>query len=83
MRSPINIRTLRDMARREAFEKTEVLRRAYLYIARNETLPIKVSFSFFHFHFDFQMALSSSLLHQLNTHIHTHQHLPFRISSHD
>ncbi|CAH7675999.1 hypothetical protein BY996DRAFT_4577751 [Phakopsora pachyrhizi] len=42
MRSPINIRTLRDMNRRELFEKTEILRRAYLYVARNEGLPMKI-----------------------------------------
>jgi hypothetical protein len=43
MRSPINIRTLRDMARREEFASTEMLRRAYLYLARNEALSMKVS----------------------------------------
>lgn len=42
MRSPINIRTLRDIARRDQFAKTELLRRAYLYVARNEALPIKI-----------------------------------------
>ncbi|KNZ53266.1 hypothetical protein VP01_329g11 [Puccinia sorghi] len=42
MRSPINIRTLRDMARRDSFASTELLRRAYLYLARNEGLPMKV-----------------------------------------
>ncbi|PLW08495.1 hypothetical protein PCANC_03415 [Puccinia coronata f. sp. avenae] len=42
MRSPINIRTLRDMARREEFASTEMLRRAYLYLARNEALSMKI-----------------------------------------
>ncbi|KAH9450806.1 hypothetical protein MJO28_009739 [Puccinia striiformis f. sp. tritici] len=42
MRSPINIRTLRDMARRDSFANTELLRRAYLYLARNEGLPMKL-----------------------------------------
>lgn len=31
--------TIRDMKRRQLFERAEVIRRAYLFVARNETLP--------------------------------------------
>lgn len=37
-----NIRVLRDVQRREAVQSTEVLRRAYLYLARSENLPARV-----------------------------------------
>jgi small subunit ribosomal protein S14 len=37
-----NIRLLRDMKARNVVKSTEVLRRAYLYVARNETLPAQV-----------------------------------------
>jgi small subunit ribosomal protein S14 len=37
-----NIRLLRDMKARNVVKSTEVLRRAYLYVARNETLPAHV-----------------------------------------
>lgn len=37
-----NIRVLRDVQRREAVQSTELLRRAYLALARNETLPSRV-----------------------------------------
>ncbi|CAG7849257.1 SubName: Full=Related to MRP2-mitochondrial ribosomal protein, small subunit {ECO:0000313/EMBL:CCA67960.1} [Serendipita indica DSM 11827] len=33
---------LRDMARREAFRDTELLRRSYLAVARNTTLPMNL-----------------------------------------
>lgn len=38
----IKTRILRDMKRRQAVEATEVVRRAYLYVARNQTLPPQV-----------------------------------------
>lgn len=34
-----NIRVLRDMKARELVKANELIRRAYLYVARNETLP--------------------------------------------
>ena len=37
-----NIRVLRDVQRREAVQSTELLRRAYLYLARSENLPARV-----------------------------------------
>lgn len=38
----IKTRVLRDMKRRTAVQTSEVLRRAYLYVARNQTLPPQV-----------------------------------------
>jgi len=38
----IKTRVLRDINRRKAVEATEVVRRAYLYVARNQTLPPQV-----------------------------------------
>ena len=35
----IRAMTLRDMKRRQLFERSEVIRRAYLFVSRNETLP--------------------------------------------
>ncbi|KAI6105747.1 hypothetical protein F5141DRAFT_1125855 [Pisolithus sp. B1] len=37
-----NIRVLRDMKARELVKANEVIRRAYLYVARNESLPPQV-----------------------------------------
>ncbi|KAH6915247.1 mitochondrial 40s ribosomal protein [Coprinopsis sp. MPI-PUGE-AT-0042] len=37
-----NARVLRDIKAREGVKSSEVLRRAYLYVARNETLPPQV-----------------------------------------
>jgi small subunit ribosomal protein S14 len=37
-----NIRLLRDIKARNVVKTSEVLRRAYLYVARNETLPAQV-----------------------------------------
>ncbi|CAD6571219.1 MAG: 40S ribosomal protein mrp2, mitochondrial [Cyphobasidiales sp. Tagirdzhanova-0007] len=37
-----NIRVLRDVQRREAVQSTELLRRSFLYLARNESLPQRV-----------------------------------------
>ncbi|KAF8729797.1 hypothetical protein AX14_006005 [Amanita brunnescens Koide BX004] len=37
-----NIRVLRDMKARNVVRANEVVRRAYLYVARNETLPPQV-----------------------------------------
>ncbi|KAG6378443.1 hypothetical protein JVT61DRAFT_12698 [Boletus reticuloceps] len=34
-----NIRVLRDMKARNGVKENEVMRRAYLYVARNQTLP--------------------------------------------
>ncbi|KIL00354.1 hypothetical protein PAXRUDRAFT_821727 [Paxillus rubicundulus Ve08.2h10] len=34
-----NIRVLRDMKARQGVKENEVIRRAYLYVARNESLP--------------------------------------------
>lgn len=38
-----NIRVLRDVQRRQAVQSTELLRRAYLYLARSEEAPQRVS----------------------------------------
>jgi hypothetical protein len=38
-----NVRVLRDVQRRTAVNETELLRRAFLYLARNTTLPQRVS----------------------------------------
>lgn len=38
----IKTRVLRDIKRRKAVQVTEVIRRAYLYVARNQTLPPQV-----------------------------------------
>ncbi|KAF7965996.1 hypothetical protein HWV62_40525 [Athelia sp. TMB] len=38
----IKTRVLRDMKRRSAVEAAEIVRRAYLYVARNQTLPPQV-----------------------------------------
>jgi len=38
----IKTRVLRDIKRRNAILSTEVVRRAYLYVARNQTLPPQV-----------------------------------------
>lgn len=35
-------RVLRDMARREAASKAEIQRRAYLFVARNTSLPANI-----------------------------------------
>ncbi|KAI6035200.1 hypothetical protein F5J12DRAFT_791710 [Pisolithus orientalis] len=37
-----NIRVLRDIKARELVKANEVIRRAYLYVARNESLPPQV-----------------------------------------
>ncbi|KAK7049673.1 40S ribosomal protein mrp2, mitochondrial [Paramarasmius palmivorus] len=37
-----NARVLRDMKARRGVQENEVLRRAYLYVARNQTLPAQV-----------------------------------------
>ncbi|KAH7887921.1 hypothetical protein F5I97DRAFT_1864169 [Phlebopus sp. FC_14] len=37
-----HIRVLRDMKARQGVKDNEVIRRAYLYVARNETLPAHV-----------------------------------------
>jgi len=37
-----NIRVLRDLKARKGVEANELVRRAYLYVARNETLPPQV-----------------------------------------
>jgi len=39
-----NIRVLRDMKARRGVEANEVARRAYLYVARNQTLPPAVRY---------------------------------------
>lgn len=39
-----NIRVLRDMKARRGVNENEILRRAYLYVARNETLPPQVRY---------------------------------------
>ena len=38
----IKARVLRDIKRRNAVQATEVVRRAYLYVARNQTLPPQI-----------------------------------------
>jgi len=38
----VKTRVLRDIKRRNAVQATEVVRRAYLYVARNQTLPPQV-----------------------------------------
>ena len=38
----IKTRVLRDMKRRDAVKASEIIRRAYLYVARNQTLPPQV-----------------------------------------
>ena len=38
----IKTRVLRDMKRRDAVKASEIVRRAYLYVARNQTLPPQV-----------------------------------------
>ncbi|KIY72926.1 mitochondrial 40s ribosomal protein [Cylindrobasidium torrendii FP15055 ss-10] len=38
----INARVLRDMKRRKGVQEAEVMRRAYLLVARNQTLPAQV-----------------------------------------
>ncbi len=37
-----NVRVLRDIKARDIVRANEIVRRAYLYVARNETLPPKV-----------------------------------------
>ncbi|KIM27617.1 hypothetical protein M408DRAFT_330039 [Serendipita vermifera MAFF 305830] len=37
-----NVQVLRDVSRRHAFASTELLRRSYLFVARNTTLPANV-----------------------------------------
>jgi small subunit ribosomal protein S14 len=37
-----NVRVLRDVSRRHGFASTEMLRRSYLFVARNTTLPANV-----------------------------------------
>lgn len=39
-----NIRVLRDMKARAGVQENEVLRRAYLYVARNESVPPQVRY---------------------------------------
>ncbi|KAH9943073.1 uncharacterized protein BXZ73DRAFT_40093 [Epithele typhae] len=39
-----NARVLRDIKARHGVNATEILRRAYLYVARNQTLPPQVRF---------------------------------------
>jgi len=38
------VRVLRDIRRRKNVNATEILRRAYLYVARNQTLPAQVRY---------------------------------------
>ena len=40
----MNIRVLRDMKARQGVNANEILRRAYLYVARNQTLPPQVRY---------------------------------------
>jgi small subunit ribosomal protein S14 len=40
--STMNIRVLRDMKARRLVKESEIARRAYLYVARNQTLPPQV-----------------------------------------
>lgn len=37
-----NVQVLRDVSRRHAFASSELLRRSYLFVARNTTLPVNV-----------------------------------------
>lgn len=39
-----NIRVLRDMKARQGVKDNEILRRAYLYVARNQSLPAQVRY---------------------------------------
>ncbi|KZW03873.1 glucocorticoid receptor-like (DNA-binding domain) [Exidia glandulosa HHB12029] len=39
-----NIRILRDIRRRSAVHQAEIMRRAYLAVARNQTLPAQVRY---------------------------------------
>ena len=39
-----NVRVLRDIKARHGVNANEILRRAYLYVARNQTLPPQVRF---------------------------------------
>ena len=39
-----NVRVLRDLKARHGVNANEILRRAYLYVARNQTLPPQVRF---------------------------------------